>query len=96
MKPTTLKDEFKNPESQLFLAQHGNGCRPNSSGTKVYGVHLDDGEKTYYRRYDIAGAIKDACLPDWAREKLEKINADKAQSDSESPSKDGGMTMGGI
>ncbi len=96
LKPTVLKDEYKTPESQLFFAQHGNGCRPNSSGTKVYGFHLDNGEKGYYRRYDIVGAIKDENIPDWAKENLAKFSHTDAQIDTESPSEDNGITMGGM
>ena len=96
IKPNILKDEYKTPESQLFFAQHGNGCKPNSSGTKVYGFQLDDGVNCYYRRYDLVGALKDEYLPDWAKENLAKVNAAEAQDDAEAPSEDGGMTMGGM
>lgn len=96
IKPNILKDEFKKPESQLFFAKHGNGCKPNSSGTKVYGFQLDDGVNCYYRRYDLVGALKDEYLPDWAKENLAKFSNTEEQSDAESPSEDGGMTMGGM
>ena len=96
LKPTTLKDEYKTPEGQLFFAKHGNGCRPSASGTKVYGFHLDNGEEGYYRRYDIIGAIKDEYLPDWAKENLAKFSNIKTQNNTESPTEDGGMTMGGM
>ena len=96
IKPNILKDEYKAPESQLFFAQHGNGCNPNSSGTKVYGFQLDDGVKCYYRRYDIIGALKDENIPDWAKENLAKFSHTDAQSNDEAPSEDGGMTMSGM
>lgn len=96
LKPTTLKDEYKTPEGQLFFAKHGNGCRPSASGTKVYGFHLDNGEEGYYRRYDIIGAIKDEYLPDWAKENFAKFSNIETQNDAESPTEDGGIAMGGM
>lgn len=96
LKPTTLKDGFKTPESQLFFATDGNGCRPNAIGTKVYGFHLDNGEKTYYRRYDIIGAIKAENIPDWAKENLAKFRHIETQNDEETPTEDSGMIMDGM
>ena len=96
IKPTELKDEYKTPKGQLFYAESGNGCRPNSIGTKVYGFHPDNGDKGYYRRYDIIGALRDEYLPDWAKENLAKFGNTEEQSDAESPAEDGGMTIGGM
>ena len=96
LKPTTLKDEYKTPEGQLFYATDGNGCRPNAIGTKVYGFHLDNGEKTYYRRYDIVGAIKDENIPDWAKENLAKFMDAESQSNSQAFAKISGITIGGM
>lgn len=36
-----LKEEFRTPENQLFLASGGFGCEPYSSGRKVFGCFLD-------------------------------------------------------
>ncbi len=96
IKPTELKDEFKTPKGQLFFAESGNGCRPNSIGTKVYGFHPDNGDKGYYRRYDIIGALKDEYLPDWAKEKLVELGKIEAQEENEEPIEGGCMTMGGM
>lgn len=96
IKPTELKDEYKTPQSQLFFAESGNGCRPNARGTKVYGFHPDNGEKGYYRRYDILGVLKDDCIPDWAKEKLAEFRTSETQSDAEVPTEESGMTMGGM
>lgn len=83
--PHFLKDEYKTPEDQLFLATGGFGCKPHSRGRKVYGEFLKDGEKTFYQRTDIIGVLKEEYLPEWAKEKLQERNAQE-----ESPS---GMTM---
>ena len=50
LKPDVLRDEFKTPKDQLFLASHGNGCKPNAIGRKVFGQFLSDGEKTHFCR----------------------------------------------
>lgn len=67
--PTIFKDEYKQPERQLFLAKFGNGCRPDALGTKVYGHHLHNGKECYYRRSEILGVMKLDLVPDWAKEK---------------------------
>ena len=87
--PYIFKDEYKTPEDQLFLAESGFGCRPDSRGRKVFGQFLKDGEKTHYQRSDIVGILKDEYLPEWAKEKLDELtplNEDESE----------GMTMGGM
>ena len=36
-----------------FKCESGFGCDPSSSGTKVFGYFLSDGEKTWVRRSDV-------------------------------------------
>lgn len=86
LKGNVLKDRYKTPEDQLFLADGGFGCRPNSRGRKVFGKFLKDGEDTHFYREDFAGILKDEYLPDWAREKLDES---QPPEESESP----GMMM---
>ena len=86
-----LADEFKTPVNQLFYAEGGNGCRPDSLGTKVFGQHLNDGEKGYYRRAEIVGVLSDEHLPDWAREKVEAIRAESEEIET-APMEMGGIT----
>lgn len=91
LNPSVLKDECKAPQNQLFYATHGNGCRPDSLGTKVFGFHVSDGEKTYYRRTDFVGALKEKLIPEWAKENTQKyLEADDL---ADEPDEDGGMTM---
>lgn len=73
LKPTILKDEYKTPDFQLFLAEGGFGCSPTARGRKVYGRFLKDGEETHYDRQDFLGVLKDEHLPEWAREKLAQL-----------------------
>lgn len=96
LKPTVLKDKCKTPENQLFLAKGGFGCSPNSSGRKIFGKFLKDGEETHFYRQDFLGVIKDEALPDWAKENLAKFSNTETQSNAESPSEDGGMKMDGM
>ena len=86
LKPSILKDEYKSPDYQLFLAEGGFGCSANSRGRKIFGQFLKDGEKTHYQRSDFIGAIKDKYLPEWAAEKLDEL---KEPEENESS----GMTM---
>lgn len=80
-----LKEEYRTPENQLFFAQGGFGCSPEKIGRKVFGQFLYDGEKTHLSRQDFLGVIADEYIPDWAREKLEQLNAQQEQSRSDSP-----------
>ena len=82
-----LKDQYKTPEDQLFLAESGFGCAPNARGRKVFGQFLKDGEKTHFQRGDFIGVLKDEYLPEWAVEKLAQL-----QTTDETD----GMTMGGM
>ncbi len=69
----SMNEAHLHPEEQLFYAKGGFGCNPNAHGTKIFGQFLWDGEKCHIARADVVGAIRDECLPDWARDKLEDI-----------------------
>ena len=79
IKAEVLKEEFRTPENQLFLASSGFGCSPTSSGRKVYGQFLNDGEKTHFDRSDFVGIISNEYIPEWAEEKMEQIQAQQEQ-----------------
>lgn len=89
LRPEVLKDSYKTPEDQLFLAEGGFGCSPTARGRKVFGTFLKDGEETQFCRSDFIGVLKEDYLPDWAKEKLKIMDMEKTE---ESPSSDG-MTM---
>lgn len=82
LRADVLKEEFKSPENQLFYVKSGFGCSPTASGRKVFGIFLNDGEKTNFNRADFAGIIKDSEMPEWAREKLEELNAESQEQNS--------------
>ena len=75
MRPEVLKEEYRTGEFQLWLATGG-----------LYATCLADGEETRWDRADFLGVVKDEFLPDWAREKLEAIQAQRQS----------GPTMGGM
>ena len=67
-----LKEKYRSPENQLFLAQSGFGCDPAASGRAVFGEFLIDGEELRLNRDDFIGVLDEQYLPEWAREKLQK------------------------
>jgi hypothetical protein len=79
IKAEVLKEEFRTPKNQLFLASGGFGCSPTSSGRKIYGQFLSDGEKTHFVRSDFAGILDEQYTPQWAKEKMEQIQEQKEQ-----------------
>ena len=85
LRETSLKEEYRTPENQLFFAEGGFGCSPEKIGRKVFGQFLSDGEKTHLSRQDFLGVIADENIPDWAREKLAEMSEDNEQSQDNSP-----------
>lgn len=73
LNPFGIKDEYKTPDFQLFLAQSGFGCSPTARGKLVYGVFLADGEHTHFERSQFIGQLKPALVPDWAKEKAKEF-----------------------
>lgn len=89
LSPFSLKDDYKTPHYQLFLATGGFGCSPKARGRKVFGSFLKDGESAQFQRSDFIGVIKKEHLPEWAVEKLQKMSQPE-ESTLE------GMQMGGM
>lgn len=82
LRDTSLSEEYRTPENQLFLAKSGFGCSPTASGRKIMGEFLNDGEKAQFYRQDFIGVAADKYLPDWARERLAELTAEQEQNDS--------------
>ena len=87
MKPSTLKDQYKTPDYQLFFATSGFGCDPHKIGTQVTGYFLKDGELVHFRRDDFIGEIKLECIPEWAKAELKNYIE---------PEEDTGIKMEGV
>ena len=80
LRDTSLKEEYRTPENQLFFATGGFGCSPTASGRKVFGQFLSDGEKTHFYREDFIGVIADEHIPEWARERLAELAPEQQNS----------------
>lgn len=78
LRGSVLKDQYKTPDDQLFLAESGFGCVPNARGRKIYGKFLKDGEETHFNRQDFIGILKEEHLPRWAIERLREWNGPEA------------------
>lgn len=65
----TLDEPCKNGKYQLFVAENGFGCSPNSGGRTIFGKFLYDGESAVYERYDFLGIADQNKIPEWAKEK---------------------------
>ena len=78
LSPNTLKESCWSPLNQLWLGETGFGCSPTASGRAVYTTCLGDGEQTRWNRADFIGVLDEQYLPDWAREKLEELQAQKS------------------
>lgn len=78
-----LKEEFWTPENQLWLATDGFGCDPTKMGRAVYSTCLADDDRNRWDRSDVLGVIKDEYLPDWAREKLEEMQAQETSQEND-------------
>jgi len=72
-----LRPEFAHAAHQLVYVTGGSGAQANSRGTKVYFKNLYDGKEGYYRRHTVLGVVKAEALPEWAKEGLAKIQAEK-------------------
>lgn len=85
--PSKLKDQYKTPDFQLFIAKDGFGCSPTAIGRSVYGYFAKDDEYTSWQRSDFIGILKDEFIPDWVKDKYD------ISTESTEPVEDGGMTM---
>jgi hypothetical protein len=75
IKAEVLRREYRREDRQLVWVDGGNGARGNARGTAVFCYRLSDGQHTRFERYDVLGEIK--VLPDWAKERLAAIQAER-------------------
>lgn len=76
LKSDSLRREYQNEYHQLMYVTGGNGAKPNSRGTKVYGYDLKSKEHFYVRRDKIMGVMDKDKLPEWANKSLAKLEKD--------------------
>ena len=75
IKAEALRPEYRRGYVQMVLVDGGFGAKANSRGSAVFCYHLNDGKHTRFERRDILGEIKK--LPDWAKERLAVIRAER-------------------
>ena len=73
LKPSSLPQEYRNGEHQLYFCKGGNGSNPNPIGRSIITVSLADGELVRWNRSDVLGILRPELLPDSARLHLSQI-----------------------
>lgn len=68
-----LKPEYRYATWQLMLCTGGFGANSKPSGTTCYCQRLYDGVCDRYSRRELIGTISRDALPEWAKEKLKKM-----------------------
>ena len=81
LRPEYLKPDMRIPENQLFLAQLGTGCNPEKCGSQIIGVFLYDREAAAIHSDNFLGAMREECIPTWAREAREDITAEESNDE---------------
>ena len=77
LSPDTLREDYWQPENQLWFALDGFGCRPHAIGRSIRCTCLGDGETTRWNRSEFVGILKDECLPDWAADRLAQLRQEQ-------------------
>jgi len=70
---SSLLENDRSAENQLYFCTGGFGSKPNPSGRAVFAVSLENGEQTRWNRSDIMGIAKPEILTDHARLQLSQI-----------------------
>lgn len=76
-----LRPEYRMASNQLVYVTGGNGARGNAIGRSCFYTSLYCGERHRCARSDFLGEIKPEHMPDWAKERAEKIR--KKERDGE-------------
>lgn len=71
---SSLPENDRSAENQLYFCTGGFGSKPNPSGRAVFAVSLENGEQTRWNRSDIMGIAKPEILTDHARLQLSQIH----------------------
>ncbi|NLV51636.1 MAG: hypothetical protein GXY20_13215 [Clostridiales bacterium] len=83
IKAEALRPEYRRGDVQLVLVDGGNGANANPHGNAVYCIHLNDGSRTRFERYQVQGEIKE--LPAWAAARLDVIRAEREATKQPAP-----------
>lgn len=77
IRPERMRPEYRTAVNQLVLATGGFGVCPNSRGRAVFIVNLYSGKESRWNREDILGMPKPEYMPEWAKERLGRIQAER-------------------
>jgi hypothetical protein len=91
LKASALAPEWRDGSNQLVLAVHGAGVMADPHGNAVYCYHLSDGKHTRCERYDVLGMVK--VLPEWAKERLAAMLAEREAKGKPAPETNAGYTI---
>jgi hypothetical protein len=72
-----LRSEYQTADRQLVLVTGGFGSHANSRGSAVFCTNLYSGKHTRWERRDIQGEVKPKHIPEWAKERLAALQAEK-------------------
>ncbi len=72
-----LRNEYQTADRQLVLVTGGFGSHANSRGSAVFCTNLYSGKHTRWERRDIQGEVKSEHSPEWAKERLTALQAEK-------------------
>jgi hypothetical protein len=76
-----LRSEYQTADRQLVLVTGGFGSHANSRGSAVFCTNLYYGKHTRWERRDIQGEVKPEHIPEWAKERLAALQAEKQTPD---------------
>jgi hypothetical protein len=77
IRPECLRPEYRTADKQLVLVTGGFGAHAYSRGRAVYTVNLYSGKESHWNREDILGTVRPEYIPDWAKERLKQIQAER-------------------
>lgn len=73
IRKNALKPEYCSAPYQLVYVTGGNGARGKTRGSACICTNLYSGKSSRWERQDMQGEVKPEYLPDWAKERAEKI-----------------------
>lgn len=80
IKPSSLSPEYRIASHQIKLATSGFGCQPDSRGSAVFCTDIFSGKSSRFEKYDVAGVVDIAKLPDWAKQKMAELGKGKEKT----------------
>jgi hypothetical protein len=71
---SSFSKQYQEPQFQLFRANGGFGCSPETMGTAVFGHFIYDGEECRYSRNDFIGVLKPELVAELNEEDFPFLN----------------------